>query len=567
MLRAEAIVLMRQCFFSFIHGLSWVLQVVFLQRFFDATHSLVRGEATLEIVILWMIAMILAYMLTQIMNGVENCHSNILDLKVSRHKNMKMFKQIDKMNALEFEKTERLDYINKADAGGDNLVWVSLTLLDSILFYGTYFIAMGIFFFALRPSLSISILLVFTPCMLSNMIRVKIFEKLEDASAPVRRERDYYRECAIDLKETRFLGRTSYFEKLYYSCLQRLNHMIFKAQLKKNRISLLMELITVMGYGGILFLLLILVMQQYISIGAFVAVLASINSLFNFMDEVISERFAWAFENLASAENYLSFVDEEFETRDRKTLSERLDISLNGVSFKYPSTEKLALNNISLKINVGEKIAIVGENGSGKSTLCRLILGLYPFTNGEIKIGKESIENVSNEFFSAVFQEYCKYKMSIKDNITISAPSTNIDDDDLIGIYKNSGINIAEDILIQGIDTMIGRDFDGIELSGGQWQRLAIARGLFRLGHLIVLDEPTSAIDPLEETRLYNEFASICKDKTAIIVTHRLGSAQTADRIIVLKDGQLVEEGTHEELLTKDNEYKRMFDLQKQWYA
>ena len=117
------------------------------------------------------------------------------------------------------------------------------------------------------------------------------------------------------------------------------------------------------------------------------------------------------------------------------------------------------------------------------------------------------------------------------------------------------------------LGTMLGREFDGAELSGGQWQRVAIARGIVRPCSLIVLDEPTSAIDPLEETRLYHDFVKICSGKTALLVTHRLGSAKIADSIIVMKDGCIVEKGTHAELLSHDGEYKRMYEIQSRWYA
>ena len=121
--------------------------------------------------------------------------------------------------------------------------------------------------------------------------------------------------------------------------------------------------------------------------------------------------------------------------------------------------------------------------------------------------------------------------------------------------------------LTDGVQTMLSREFDGVELSGGQWQRIAIARGLYRNADFVVLDEPTSAIDPLEETQLYQGFSELCKEKTAVIVTHRLGSARIADRIVVLKDGQIVEEGTHASLLQKNGEYSRMYAAQSQWYA
>lgn len=118
-----------------------------------------------------------------------------------------------------------------------------------------------------------------------------------------------------------------------------------------------------------------------------------------------------------------------------------------------------------------------------------------------------------------------------------------------------------------GFDTMLGRDFGGTELSGGQWQRIAIARSLFRDSQLIVLDEPTAAIDPFEETRLYNNFINLCRDKTAILVTHRLGSAKIADRIIVMKDGKIIQDGTHDQLIQINGEYKTMYNAQSKWYT
>jgi ATP-binding cassette subfamily B protein len=131
---------------------------------------------------------------------------------------------------------------------------------------------------------------------------------------------------------------------------------------------------------------------------------------------------------------------------------------------------------------------------------------------------------------------------------------------------EQASVNIHDEKFVDGLDTMLGRDFGGVELSGGQWQRIAIARGLYRIRDIIVLDEPTAAIDPIEETVLYKKFAEISRGKTAIMITHRIGSARIAERIIVMEKGKIIETGTHEQLMENNGYYRLMFEMQKKWY-
>jgi ATP-binding cassette subfamily B protein len=163
-----------------------------------------------------------------------------------------------------------------------------------------------------------------------------------------------------------------------------------------------------------------------------------------------------------------------------------------------------------------------------------------------------------------VFQKFQKYKMTLDDNVKISQIKKGkpIDDNAL-----ETGIDINNaDIYPNGIDTMLSREFDGVDLSGGQWQRVALARGFYRDHKLIVLDEPTAAIDPLEETKIYKQFMDIAKDKTAVIITHRMGSAKLADRIVVMDNGRIDDIGTHEELMRRGGLYYEMFTAQSVWY-
>ncbi|MNC07272.1 putative multidrug resistance ABC transporter ATP-binding/permease protein YheI [compost metagenome] len=194
-------------------------------------------------------------------------------------------------------------------------------------------------------------------------------------------------------------------------------------------------------------------------------------------------------------------------------------------------------------------------------------MGLYEASEGEVTFGDIPVKYLSYDNTSAVFQKYGQYKMTVQENLIISQMDKPANEAMLMDICDKSGVLLKGESYKDGLNTMLGRDFDGIEISGGQWQRIAIARGLFRHSDLIILDEPTAAIDPLEETRLYNDFINICNDKTAILVTHRLGSAKIADRIIVLKNGEIVQDGNHRQLINTDGEYKNMYESQRKWYS
>lgn len=249
-----------------------------------------------------------------------------------------------------------------------------------------------------------------------------------------------------------------------------------------------------------------------------------------------------------------------------------VDIEFNNVSFKYPSSdgEKYALKNVNLKIKKGEKLAIVGENGAGKTTLVKLMCGFYYPSEGEIKLNGHAIVEYNIEdyysIFSAVFQDIYLLPVTIAE--FVSSSEKDIDRDKVLDVIRESGLLEKINSLPNGIDSrlMKGVFDDSIEMSGGEKQKLMLARALYKDAPVIVLDEPTAALDPIAENELYLKYNELTEHKTSIYISHRLASTHFCDRIVYLENGEIVECGSHDELIKFGGKYAHMFDLQSHYY-
>lgn len=559
-------------FCSICLGLFWAANTMLMQRFFDSATKIVADTNLFFEAIQALLMVAILNCMNQIINFANNLITQAYVGKTTGRLSLKIHNKISRLFPLYYEDTDILDCINKAEQGKNNAVWFILTFFIIICYYIPYFVFMSFYLFSIKPILSIAILIVFLPTVLTQMIRSRVFSKLEDESAPIRRKNIYFESCIVGretFKETRILGAYSYFKKLYEDTLKSANNIRMKAEVKTNICELIIKFVTLAGYCLILYGVFYFLLNDEISVGAFAAIFNSIAVLFSIMDEVICVHIGNISKNFATINNFLIFLNLEERVGLKKTVNKNEDICINNISFKYPNSSKEALKNISFTIGRGETVAIVGENGSGKTTLVRLLCGLYLPQQGSIRIGnintKDPEMNSLFENISAVFQTYNRYQMNLKDNITISEMEIIPKETKLSEVIAEAGINDMH-IFPNGFDTMLSREFDGIELSGGEWQKVAISRGLYRKYEIIFLDEPTAAIDPIQESNMYNKFADITKEKTAVIITHRLGSVKLADRILVLKDGELIEIGSHTELLSKNGYYARMFKAQEHWY-
>ncbi|MFF2753783.1 ABC transporter ATP-binding protein [Psychrobacillus sp. NPDC058041] len=313
--------------------------------------------------------------------------------------------------------------------------------------------------------------------------------------------------------------------------------------------------------------------KKLFQIGDFVSILQTIQMAENSLTN-ISKNIGSIYSESLYIKDLFDFIDFkdtnyiEVNINRNKPFSFLDSLEFRDVSFKYPYSEQLALDRVSFKINKGDKIAIVGENGSGKTTLVNCLMGLYPISGGQILIDGVNINDINLEKLhkniTVIFQNYMKYNFSLEKNIILNS-TRNLEK--LNDISIQSGVISIVNNLNTGFDTVLGKIFlEGEDLSEGQWQKIAIARALYKSGEIFVLDEPTSALDPKAEIEVYKQFDKLTDNKTSIFISHRMASTKVADRIFVFSNGRLIEEGSHQELMSLNKEYTQMYNLQADWY-
>lgn len=395
---------------------------------------------------------------------------------------------------------------------------------------------------------------------------------------PERRELDYIRylgSSAETAKEVKVFGLENYLAARFES----LSEAYFTAN-KKIAISragwgfLLAALGTLAYYGAFVFIL-VQTIGAIITIGTMTFLSGSFQRMHGML-QVIMSRFSGIAENalyLQDLFDFFAIVPTISANESGKQIPQPIvkGITFENVGFQYPDTDFWAIRNLSFSISPGEKLALVGENGAGKTTLVKLLACLYKPTEGRILIDGLDVQDYQLADLRAnigiIFQDYIRYEMTVSDNIAIG-DVTRFEDENAIENAAN--MSMAHEMVAQLPNKflqVLGKRFkDGTELSGGQWQKIALARAYMRDAQLIVLDEPTSALDARAEHEVFKRFTSLIEGKMAVLISHRFSTVRMADRILFLEHGRLIEYGTHQQLLEIQGKYAELFNLQAQGY-
>lgn len=395
-----------------------------------------------------------------------------------------------------------------------------------------------------------------------------------------RREMNYYSSLMVNkdmAKEVKILGLADTFTARYRNAFDRYYKGIKRLIMREGITQIIVGFVsTVVSCGLFVFVAYTILFGDGL-VGDYSLYTGALTSIGTYVNTLLTAT-ASIYEGTLFIDNVMAFMKEESRvvSPEAPILPERgveHRIVFENVSFKYPGTDRYVLKNINLVIEPGESVVLVGLNGAGKTTLIKLITRLYDPTEGRILLDgrdlKEYDVRALYDMFGIIFQDYGKYAETAGENIRLGDVERDVERE-AISLAAEQG-NAADFImqLPQGYDTPLTRMFeeDGIELSGGQWQKISISRAFYKVSDILILDEPTASLDPLAEQEVFDQFASLSENKITLFVSHRLSSAVGASKIVVIDNGKIAEVGNHEQLMSLGGKYCALFSIQAHRYA
>lgn len=521
-----------------------------------------------KVLILGVVLLLINFMNLYLKNKID-LHSNIFVKKIKKNIGTSSMK----LNLYDLEDTEmqnRIQLANKASELTNSLIYIQNIIANLITIISLSYIAISlnyIFILLIFLTLSVKIYTV----IVEYKHNIKIRNKLSENSRFV----EYLFNISFYNNGTAKEMRLNNLQQWYYNKNKKYRNDMVNYQLKSFKLNAFHNILTeiVLSVQSLIVLLHLadLYINGLISIADVTLYFNTILTL-TICLSTITNQFCNFNAQVLNVNDYVylkNIVYSSINENETKIENRKINIEFDNVSFAYPNTDKFVLKNINLNIYNNEKLAFVGMNGAGKTTLVKLLCKFYKPTEGTIKINNIDIWNIdNNEYYkliSAVFQDFSNFAFSIKDNIIMSEVSNEQQLYDIINKLELQEV-IAK--LPNGIESFLTKQFsdEGIELSGGQIQKIAIARAIYKNTQVIILDEPTSSLDPLAESEIYDKFINISNNKTAIFISHRLAISSFVDRIIVFENGEIIEDGNHDKLMNLKGKYYEMYSKQSENY-
>jgi ATP-binding cassette, subfamily B, bacterial len=438
------------------------------------------------------------------------------------------------------------------------------------------FLAAGLIVF--NPWLILLLFIAVLPAFMGEAYFNDRTYSLSRRQTPERRELDYIRYIGASdetAKEVKLFHLSGFLIDRFKQLSQKFYHDNKRLAIQRSLWGTAFSLFGTAGYYGAYVFIIYKTIDGKLSIGDLTFLAGSFRQLRSLLDGVLS-RFTSVSQGAIYLKDFFDFFEiEPTITHSSKGLPFPNPIQqgfvFENVSFKYVNSENWANRDLNFTLSAGEKLALVGENGAGKTTLVKLLARLYDPTEGTIFLDGHDLREYNltelRKNVGVIFQDYIRYQMTVSQNIAVG----NIDEKDNRELIVESAIKSLADRLVQKLggkyDQALGKRFNqGVELSGGEWQKIALARAYMKDAQLLILDEPTSALDARAEYEVFQRFSELTRGKTAVLISHRFSTVRMADRILVLDRGEVLEVGSHEELLNKNGRYAELFNLQARGY-
>lgn len=546
--------------------------MISIGSFVDSVSNYFKSNSSINTVVMWGFVLTI----TLIVAASSDTLNNLLIIKMKRKLNsnfsLEILKKFNKIEYSYFEDDYTNDIISKVSDSYQNTIVNALNNTLSILSGVISVFGIIIIFLRVSVTLTLIYLIIISLMVFLNYKSMSIMNNMFEGQTKDERRLDYYSslfENKLYLQELKMFNSEEYINTKWEKTYKRVVGERVSTTIKTQKYYALTCLLTILWISLLMYILTIKARSESITIGMFASLMSSALNMI-----AITDNISYSISNIVRNDYLVGYIRKFLNYPERTILSDNnifkqndFKIEFINVSFAYQNTNKYVLNGLTFTVNMGEVLAIVGENGSGKSTIIKLICGLYKPTSGVIKINGVDInkisENQRKQIISVVFQDFCKYYLSVKENIAFGNINDISNIEKIDYYYKNLKINTFSDNLNENLGNI---KEDAKNYSEGQWQQLALARMFFSNSIIQILDEPTSFLDPIAESDFYHWIYNNLQNHITVIITHRLSGVTNADKIILIKDGRVLESGTHNSLLAQNGEYKKMWLAQSSIY-